>query len=371
MINHDSGIEPGMSELIVPIMPNRPLATPLDADPVGRIRLRRNVVSGFIENEAFDPDLLIYDDRYQNSLAFSPRFNAHLAEVASLLRSRFPAGSVLVEVGCGKGDFFNVLAEGDHFICQGFDATYEGDDSRIEKRFLSVDDRIACDVVVLRHTLEHIRGPHVFLEFLAAIFGDAPIYIEVPDVDWTLRSQAFVDITYEHVNYFTRDALVSLFDREESLSSGSIFDEQYQFVIGRLGRLAGGFADSYNSGAWHQLAFRDVFPAVEDVIGDIDQRLEGRRKAYVWGAATKGYMFLAHCARMGKVIDNVAFAVDANPGKVGGFLPSSHIGIRGPDQFVADADPKGLLIVANPAYQDEIRRSLAGTPLADIEVIAL
>jgi hypothetical protein len=371
MDHHNRRMQSAAGDLIVPTMPNRPLASPRDIDPMGRMQLRQNLTSGFIENEAFDPGLLIYDDRYQNSLAFSPRFNAHLVEVASLLRSRFPQGSRVVEVGCGKGDFFNVLAEGDYFSCRGFDAAYEGQDPRIERRFLSSDDRISCDLVVLRHTLEHIQAPHRFLAFLAEVFGDVPIYIEVPDVDWTLKNKAFVDITYEHVNYFTRAALVGLFDRESSPLSGPTFDDQYQFVIGRLGDLAAGFATSYASDAWRGLGFGDMFPAMEDLITKIDQRLGGERKAYIWGAATKGCMFLAHCARLGKVIDQVAFAVDANPGKVGGFLPFSHVCIRSPAQFIAEAEIAGLLIVANPAYVDEIRRSLAATPLASVEIIAL
>ena len=156
-----------VAALDVPIMPNRPLAHLADPDPVGRIALRANKASGFIENEAFDPELLVYDDRYQNSLAFSKRFNAHLSEVAELLRARFPRGTRVVEVGCGKGDFFRLLSEGDYFSCRGFDAAYEGDDPRIESRFLSADDRMTCDFVVLRHTLDASVPPTNFLHFFA------------------------------------------------------------------------------------------------------------------------------------------------------------------------------------------------------------
>lgn len=371
MDHHARRIEAVADDLVVPIMPNRPLASVEEADPVGCIRLRQNVVSGFIENEAFDPALMVYDTRYQNSQAFSPRFNLHLAEVASLLRSRFPRGARMVEVGCGKGDFFKMLAADGHFVCRGFDAAYEGDDPRIESRFLTADDRVSCDFVVLRHTLEHIRAPHTFLALLAEVFGDVSIYIEVPDVDWILRNQAFVDITYEHVNYFTRDALLALFDHASSPWGSAIFDDQYQFAIGRLGNLSAGFAESYKSDAWRHLAFGDMFPAMQSAIEDISRRLAGQRKAYVWGASTKGCMFLAQCARLGKVIGHVDFSVDVNPAKVGGFLPFSHVGIRSPAEFIANADADGLLIVANPAYVDEIRQSLASTPLANIETMAL
>ena len=360
-----------VAALDVPIMPNRPLAHLADPDPVGRIALRANKASGFIENEAFDPELLVYDDRYQNSLAFSKRFNAHLSEVAELLRARFPRGTRVVEVGCGKGDFFRLLSEGDYFSCRGFDAAYEGDDPRIESRFLSADDRMTCDFVVLRHTLEHIRAPHEFLAFLRDIFGDVPIYIEVPDVDWTLKNQAFIDITYEHVNYFSRLALLGLFDPSTIPEGGSLFDDQYQFVIGRLGALAQSFVESYRSGEWERLEFDRLFPGVGSSIGKIEATLKDRRSAYVWGAATKGCMFLAHCARLGQVLDSVAFAVDSNPAKVGGFLPFSHVEIRGPDQFIAEASADGLLIVANPAYEGEIRRTLTGTRLAAMEIVAL
>ena len=40
---------------------------------------------------------------------------------------------------------------------------------------------------------------------------NAYILIEVPDLNWIVKKQAFWDITYEHVNYFSQISLNKLF----------------------------------------------------------------------------------------------------------------------------------------------------------------
>ena len=57
-------------------------------------------------------------------------------------------------------------------------------------RYLNSDDRIEADIVVLRHTLEHIKNPFDFLKMLRDIFGDeAFVFIEVPQFNWIEKKQ--------------------------------------------------------------------------------------------------------------------------------------------------------------------------------------
>ncbi|MFN8694659.1 MAG: methyltransferase, partial [Holosporales bacterium] len=76
-----------------PAVPNRPLTQRDEADTYGDIALRHYTALDFIENAAFDAELVVYDAAYQNSQAHSPAFWAHMQDVAALLRRHFPRGS--------------------------------------------------------------------------------------------------------------------------------------------------------------------------------------------------------------------------------------------------------------------------------------
>lgn len=359
-----------MSPLLVPTVPNSPLSTVNDEQTYGRLSLRRNAALNFVENAEFDPHLPAYDDNYQNSQAFSRHFMDHMNGVLAILKKQFPKGSAVVEVGCGKGDFIDLMQRDGHFKATGYDAAYEGDNPDIEKRYLTNDDRHEADLVILRHVLEHIPRPHEFLAILKNVFGDAKIYIEVPDADWIIKNGVFFDITYEHVNYFSRQSLSMLFAKD-STSTDLCFDGQYQYVIAHLADLSDTFAEEYERGSWETLDFDELFPSLNKKITEIDQRLADGRRGYVWGAGTKGCMFLVHCQRLDKIVDKIDYAVDVNPNKWGKFLPSSLIPIKSKEDLFQQASPNNLLIVANPNYFDEISSEVHESLSKKIEIICL
>ncbi len=366
-----SPAEAARAVLQLPTTPNRPLRAPDTAQATGAIALRTLPAIGFTENAAFDPDRVEYDADYENSQAHSPRFVAHMQAVAAMLRARLPRGARVVEVGCGKGDFVAMLGADGALDVRGYDRTYSGDDARIEKRWLVPGDRVDAQLVVLRHVLEHVRAPHRFVALLRDIFGPStPLYVEVPAFDWTLANGAFFDITYEHVNYFTDRALAALFGGRVDTAARS-FDDQYQHVIAPLGAVDAGFGDAYASGPWVEVDFDALFPRLRDAIDRVDAKLVDGRRGWVWGAATKGCLFLAHCAARGRVVDRIGGAIDVNPGKVGRWLPGSGVPVHAPAMLPLLASPRDLVVVSNPAYADEIRAALARGPLAGVEVVTL
>ena len=89
--------------------------------------------TGLVYNAAFDPALIVYDAQYQNEQAHSSRFRAHLDSVAEIVIERLGSENLL-EVGCGKGDFLEMLQERGTTI-GGFDPTYEGDNPAIQRRY--------------------------------------------------------------------------------------------------------------------------------------------------------------------------------------------------------------------------------------------
>ncbi len=357
------------SILTVPIIPNSPLVSLQADESFGLISLRKNQITGLIENQSFDDSQICYDENYQNNQATSNVFSAHMRHVYEVIKRQFPAGSKLVEVGCGKGDFLNIVEADGHFDYAGFDFAYEGDNPNIHKRFLNENDRIDADIIVLRHVLEHIQKPHLFLAMLAQVFPNTPIYIEVPDYTWITDHSAFFDLTYEHVNYFTPNSLSGLFT--SSMDSGLLFQHQYQYIIADLGSLTSDYTDHYNSDNWVTLDLKDIFKGMQNAINSIEQ-LNPSQKIVIWGGATKGVLFAHHLKTLAPdVFKRIGSAIDINPNKQDKYLPSTKLKIVSDADFIASANGDEIVVVMNPNYFDEIKLFLEQQDTSNYSLISV
>ena len=312
--------------LFLPAIPNAPLQSKNQNQLLAPMRLRLNSNLNFLENEAFDSKLIDYTEGYENSQAYSMKFKKHMLDVLLLLKSNLSKNSLIVEVGCGKGDFVEMIESDGYFKVKGYDASYEGRNRSIEKRYLNSSDKIEADLVVLRHVLEHVPKPYEFLSMLKSIFGKAKIYIEVPNYDWILENKTFFDITYEHVNYFSKQSLRLLFEKDVT-KSGLLFNDQYQYLISELSSLDLKFDCYYKSDNWKFITFDELFPNIQNDMKRFE-KIAKNHSVYLWGAATKGCLFLAHCANNNLLINNIRFVVDQNPKKIGIYLPGSLIVIK-------------------------------------------
>jgi len=361
------------SRFNVPLVPNRPLASVDEPEAFGEFQFRYHEALDFAENALFDPALAVYDDQYQNNQALSDAFMRHMRDVSEILQQRYAKGSNIVEVGCGKGEFLELLQGAGHFNIQGYDAAYEGSNPAVEKRFLTSADSLSADIVVLRHVLEHIQRPHEFLGLLRDVFGDTDIYVEVPEFDWIRRHETLFDVTYEHVNYFTPRTLAALFSGEQQ--QGTLFDEQYQYIIANLGQLdLETLTSSYNdSSQWETLSLQQLFPHYfKKIDALLESALTAGRRIYIWGGATKGVMFVHHClARSPAAAASFVAAIDINPSKSGNFMPSSKLPIIAPETLVAGADGNETILVTNPNYRREIREYLDDAGFPGIELVDL
>lgn len=307
--------------------------------PKGDVVLVEDMVYGLVRNAAFDPAMMAYDIAYQNEQGISPQFQRHLGEVAELIETAI-GKSQLVEVGCGKGMFLELLlARGADIV--GYDPTYEGLNPKVKKEYFSEGLGITGKGLILRHVLEHIEDPFDFLSRLAAANGGKGlIYIEVPCFDWICDHHAWFDIFYEHVNYFRLSDFKRIFGRLLHADHG--FGGQYLRIIGDLSTLRRPVRDE---------ADPVRFP------GDLTQRLEQDATAemgpcIVWGGASKGVIFSLLRERAGFPVDRV---IDINPAKQGKFLPGTGLEVLDPNRGL-ESLPKGTLIrVMNPNYLNEVQ----------------
>ena len=91
------------------LMPNKEVAINF---PRGDIKLAFCEDCGFISNVAFDPRQHSYSSRYEETQGFSLTFNAFHRRLASRLIDRYDLhNKVVIEIGCGKGEFLALLCE--------------------------------------------------------------------------------------------------------------------------------------------------------------------------------------------------------------------------------------------------------------------
>ncbi len=351
-------------------------AAQASAFPVASVELRRCGSCGLVQNAVFDPAHMHYDTRYEGSQLYSGRFRDFARELADRLAARFglDAGSRVVEVGCGQGDFLELLCARSGCDGVGIDPAARdgaGVTVAVERVRGPVEAHLhrlrGADLVLCRHTLEHIHRPVDFLAALGRGMDDGtPLFVDVPGTRRILAEGAFWDVYYEHCNYFVGQSLAAVVEAAgfavEAVSEA--FDEQSLEIVARLGA------------AGARTAGRSVSVSATDPVEGFGERLQAARERWqhrlgsmpgncpvvLWGAGSKAVAFLAALGNPPVVVA----AVDINPVKQRCFLPGSAVPVIAPAALPAVRP--ALVVAMNPVYREEIRRSLSqlglDTPLA-------
>jgi SAM-dependent methyltransferase len=353
--------------------------------PRGSIVLGFCRTCAFIANLAVDPTLQNYSHDCEETQGFSPRFQAFAEELATDLVERHDIRrKTILEIGCGKAEFLGRLCElgGNRGIGVDPAAVPERIDPAIRDRIELIEDyfderylNLKADVVVCRHTLEHIPRTAEFMRLVRASIGEAErtlIFFELPDIVRVLNEGAFWDIYYEHCSYFSPGSLARLFRltgfRVDRLQTA--YDDQYILLEA---------TPASNSAAGHTLPIEDSVAEMAAAIETFQTRLgeivglwEGRLEAYrsegrravAWGSGSKGVAFLTTIAGAGYV----EYVVDVNPHRHGRFMPGTGQEIVGPE-FLREYAPD-VVIAMNPIYRHEIADALHGLGL-EAELLAL
>ncbi|PWK59645.1 class I SAM-dependent methyltransferase [Roseicyclus mahoneyensis] len=308
--------------------------------PKGDMRLVEDLETGLVHNAAFNPEFVDYDAAYQNEQAGSPQFRAHMDAVADLVEDKM-GRTGLIEVGCGKGTFLELLSDRGAKVT-GFDPTYEGDSPLVKRAYFSPGLGLRGEGLILRHVLEHIPDPVAFLRKLAeANGGRGLIYIEVPCLDWICTHKSWFDIFFEHVNYFRLTDFNRIFARV--VHADRAFGGQYLRVVADLSTLRTPRRDA-----------GDTVRFPDDITARLKAQTEtGGPDDIVWGGASKGVIFSLLRERAGRPVGRV---IDINPAKQGRYLPATGLRVLSPDEGLRGIEPGATILVMNPNYLDEIRQ---------------
>ncbi|MBI6630264.1 methyltransferase domain-containing protein [Pontibaca sp. S1109L] len=325
---------------------------------------------GFIFNSAFDASKVDYESTTEESQHFSGTFNRFARKLAAeITESLDMKGKNTLEIGSGKGEFLRELATTSGTIGLGVDPGFIPErlqevaevDITFRREFFAPENiTVAPDLVVCRHTLEHIGPVKTFVEDVAKVLSkssDAMTFFETPDVRRVLAEGAFWDIYYEHCSYFTLGSHARLFRAAGFDVTRLYLDYDDQYIIQYARKSAQQTRLTQEDDLDELRALAAAFPDRVRKIRDdwknfvADRKAQGKSIA-LWGGGSKGVSFLT----TNDLDDQIARVIDINPFKQGKFLPVTAHQVQAPEALLDD--PPDTIIVMNPIYLDEIRAHL-------------
>jgi len=325
---------------------------------------------GFIYNSTFDTTINYYTKGYEDQQGFSPTFKKFITGITTRFIEKYDVKNKdIIEIGCGKGDFISLLCELGENRGIGIDPAYV--DGRIKpnpnlkfiKDFYSQEHGdLPNDVIVCRHTLEHIHATNDFVRTIRNSIKDSKdvvLFFEVPSIVRILKIQAFWDIFYEHCTYMSPGSLARLFrmNKYEILDMYLEYDEQYLFIeakpVDRVSEKIHFLEESVDE-------LKQLVEEFETKINDqlstwrtklIDMKNQNK-KVVVWGGGSKSVGFMTNFDDI-KLIEHV---VDINPHMQGHYIPGIGKQYVGPE-FLKGYKPD-VVIIMNGVYKNEIGNML-------------
>ena len=336
--------------------------------PQGDIDLSLCKTCGLLINTSFEPKLLHYDEDYVASLHHSPLFGRYATDLATDLIDRYDLHEKLVlEIGCGKGEFLKMMVELGNNRGAGFDRSYEpppgGEtDERltfVKEFYTEAHLDLKPDLVIARQLLEHVEEPFEFVSSLRRTLGerrDTVVVFEVPNALDMLQRADLWDVIYEHPIYFTPQALERLmrsagFDVHKvrpayeglflivEASPGDMPSGELEAVGHTLEGDVAGFAKAY---AERQTRWKR----------QLDDIRANDKRAVLWGAGARGDTFLNAIG----IDDEIPIVVDLNPRKWGKHMAGTGQVIHSPEDLKAERPD--VVVIANEIYLEEIKSSL-------------
>ncbi len=339
----------------LPVFQNRMFHTEEAAKNCGKgdVVVVQDLETGLIFNLAFRPEVMKYDDDYQNEQAVSAVFRHHLQSVSAVILKHFWQSS-LIEIGCGKGYFLERL-QAMGFKITGLDPSYQGQNPSVIKEYFSPEIGLRADGIILRHVLEHIRDPVEFLSRVRDVNGGGgKIYIEVPCFDWICDHRTWFDIFYEHVNYFRLSDFYRMFSTV--YAAGRTFNGQYLWVVADLATVRVPECSEADRIDFPE-GFRDSVDRYAAELGTQNRsEQEKGGNIAIWGGASKGVLFALYMERAGAKVDMV---IDINPAKQGKFLAATGIRVWSPEEAMSRLTSGANVFVMNSNYLNEIRELTA------------
>lgn len=328
----------------------------------------------FIYNTSFNKDVLNYNEAYENSLFFSKKFQSFADEISANLISKYSlTNKTILEIGCGKGDFLNLICTNSKSRGIGFDMSYSPESNHnisneqvtfIRDFYSEKYSNYQPDMIICRHVLEHIDDPKQFLTTIknANQSKNVVVYFEVPHASFMFQDYSVWDIIYEHYAYYNKNALATLFHscgftiqkvypsfENQFLSIEAIIDNDNRDNLASN-------ADFLKPDDSLKEYIPDFILHFYDLIdywdGKIEKFHQDQKVVVIWGAGSKGISFLNFIGNS----QYIQYVTDINPRKQNYYIAGTGHKIISPNELI-QIKPD-IIIAMNPNYINEIKAML-------------
>lgn len=325
--------------------------------PKGNIDIVICEKCGFVFNQKYD-DLLYWNNCKIVAVSNkSDKLNSHFQRIQKWLLALFEKDVSIncLEVGCGNGSFLHGLHKQTKWNLVGIDPIAP---TIQEERFTLVSDYYSgyyekkYDLIICRHVIEHIDDlKKLCVQFELSCNEGSYLYIETPDLFWSIDNIGVFDFFYEHCNYFYKETLFSLLEKYhfEIIDYRFLFDNQYIGVVTKYNRSKE--KNDYHIPMKYYNKLRDYKKQEADLLKEWKtaiQYLSKNKKLGVLGGASKGNTFLNIVDPNASYID---YVYDYNPERKNKYMTGT--GHKILDFCQETLRLVDVIIILNDAYYDE------------------
>lgn len=191
------------------------------------------------------------------------------------------------------------------------------------------------DAFMCFNFLEHQPDPNLFIQGISRQLKKGAVgFVTVPDFDFIIRSNGYYEFIRDHLLYFNKDTLITLFKNNgfEILELGDSNKDTIKIIV----KKRSGFV------------FDDIIEKKDYLKGQIKAFFKCHKNVAVWGASHQAFTII----QMLQISDKISFIIDSAPFKQGKYSPASHIKIVSSEE-IDKSKIDGVIIIA-PTYSDEI-----------------
>lgn len=281
----------------------------------------------------------------------------HLIETYHLEHKKF------LEVGCGRGEFLNVLTEfpvDAYGIEQKEDLVRTARESglKVWQDFAGDAGQVIgsgmghgpYDVFLSFNFLEHQPDPGAMLQAISHnLTEDGMGLVTVPALEYILEQGSYYELIRDHIAYYSFNTLRALLEQNgfDVLEEEMVNRDTIAMIVKKRPGGTGTpalqphmiSADPLTKG------YETVGREIETLTGRLEQ--EGRSLA-IWGASHQGFTLAATTVLGSKA----RYIIDSAPFKQGRYAPASHLPIVAPEHFYEE--PVDAVLIVAPGYTDEI-----------------
>ena len=313
----------------------------------------------------------------------------HLIETYGLEGKKF------IEVGCGRGEFINVLRE---FPVQVFGMEHKEDLIAIardnglcvwrefpetaDQKFMGAPEAEGSegpyDAFLSFNFLEHQPYPDVMLSAIYNNLVDGGMgLVTVPALEYIVERGNYYELIRDHIAYYSFDALRNLLENngfkvleEEMINRDTIsMIVQKMSAEEREARVSQMVVREQKSTDENENIVASLVKGHEIVLNDVNHLLDKlaaeQKTIALWGASHQGFTL----ASTTPLCERVSYIIDSAPFKQGRFAPASHLPIVAPDYFLEH--PVDVIMIVAPGYSDEIANVIRTRFGEDVRILTL